>query len=333
MSVAGEPLVAGDDKNSPDQNSAVDAAAWIAAGDSGGQEQLLNDNYFAFDMDHEFILGGNCAGDGVYDLVLDPNLGLIEPVPADDPMSLCQLERGKLQDIKTVSNSEITLDSLSSVHTPQLSPSSTTDSSDGLPRSSCECLQELARLLYQLEGRRYSYGQDSLGVSVDALLGGVQSAEKAWKGLMNCTSHKMQNNDKAALLLFATSIRKVVNSIISPPSSPVDNDPSAEISVSIGKFKLTGEAKAEVVVIASARALQDILLALQHLWRHIRRPDIGTATELDGTGLRIQTLMRSLVVNQRLVTPSNAKSNIHASIESMIALLDALQQSIELLET
>lgn len=104
----------------------------------------------------------------------------------------------------------------------------------------CTCLPQLVKLVYQLEGLRYSYQPqtvhhshqscrpDKSVSSIGSVLRGVQLAEGPWGGLMHCPNvsgptsiqqsqgtglQRIDNNHKQALLLFAMSIRILLSAV------------------------------------------------------------------------------------------------------------------------
>ncbi|KAG8164261.1 hypothetical protein KVR01_006179 [Diaporthe batatas] len=111
------------------------------------------------------------------------------------------------------------------------------------PRScgDCTCLPRLVKLVYQLEGLRYSDQSypvrqchqarrpDKSVSSINLILRGVQLAEAPWRGLMHCPNvststssirqgqgagqQGIDDNHNQALLLFATSIRILLCSV------------------------------------------------------------------------------------------------------------------------
>ncbi|KAH7240028.1 uncharacterized protein BKA55DRAFT_542626 [Fusarium redolens] len=270
-----------------------------------GQQLPLDTNSFNLDLDHgcdsitrfmsiEGFLNPNDSLCNEHSDFVDSTLSLIDPMSLNtDPSGLDQMDTTQREDAERLSSRDEILD-LDSDHGPGSSPS-TGPVSPIAPLPGCSCLSQLARLLYQLEGLRYPDGPSSTDVSVDSLLRGFQTAELPWKGFMHCSAHKTQDDHKAALLLFAISIRKVLNRTICP-NVPTLDEPSSELAVSIGTIRLTGEARSEILNLAVGRAMRNIIAALQHVRGCIVRPTGAFSGEMDGTSAQFLSLTKALDV-------------------------------------
>ncbi|KAF4334012.1 C6 finger domain protein [Fusarium beomiforme] len=312
------------------------------------QQLPLDTNSFNLDLDHGcdsiarfmsingFLNPNDSLSNENSDFV-DSTLSLIDPMSLNtNPSGMGQLDSTQREDAERLSNLGGVLD-LDSDHGAGSSPSTGPVSPVAPPSPSCSCLPQLARLLYQLEGLRYPDGPTSADVSVDSLLRGFQTAEQPWKGFMHCSVNKTQEDHKAALLLFAISIRKVLNKSICPNTQALD-EPSSELPVSIGTIKLTGEARSEILNLAVGRAMRNIIAALQHVRGSISRSTGTSAGDMDGTSLQFHGLAKAIDVvdntnggGQRTGLPS-----IHAYAqprkETIVLLLEVLERTIECLE-
>ncbi|KAF4991483.1 hypothetical protein FGRMN_7794 [Fusarium graminum] len=317
----------------------IDPVLWVA----DGQQLPLDANYFSLDMDHGcdsisrflsvngFLNPTDCLGNETYNFV-DSTLSLTYPMSINaDPSGLGQIDHVQREDAERQSLSGRGLDQ-DSDNCPGSSPSSGSVSHTS---PGCSCLPQLAKLLYQLEGLRYPEGPNSTGVSVDSLLRGFQTAEISWKGFMQCSAHKSQDDHKAALLLFAISIRKVLTRTISTNTQTI-NEPPGELVVSIGTIKLTGEARSEILSLATGRAMRDIVAALQHVRVCTNRPVTATGNEMDCNSQFHSMAKASDMVDSKVGVAQRGLPPIHTLTqprkETILSLLEILEKSIEGLE-
>lgn len=172
---------------------------------------------------------------------------------------------------------------------PLTPPSATSCLPSNEARPVCMCMQRLVRLLYQLEELRSPHGHShghatrahrATGPSADSVLRGVQAAKMPWQVFMQCTVQGDDHGHKEALLLFAMSIRILLLAVqrLSRTISPTQAELSSDIAVSVGDFKLMGEAKEEVIDVLMGRALWAITIALQHLWERAGQPTTPTGS-------------------------------------------------------
>ncbi|KAF5585636.1 Zn(2)-C6 fungal-type DNA-binding domain-containing protein [Fusarium pseudocircinatum] len=264
---------------------------------------------------------------------IDSTLSLIDPMSLDaNPAGLGYMDITQGEDVERLSNAE-RAPNLDSDHGPGSSPSTGPVSPMASPLG-CSCLPQLARLLYELEGLRYPDGPSSTDVSVDSLLRGFQTAEQPWKTFMHCSAHKTQGDHKAALLLFAISIRKVLNKAISSNiQTHSERETSGELSVSIGTIKLTGEARSEILTLAVGRAMRNIIAALQHVRGCIVRFSAPSIGEMD---VQFHGLAKGpdMVHNKNGVRAG--LPSVHACAqprkETILLLVEVLEKTIEGLE-
>ena len=152
-------------------------------------------------------------------------------------------------------------------------------SSDG---PTCTCLQQHVRLVYQLGDLQDFH---SGGPTVDRVLQCVELAQEPWENLMKCSWCHSLEYQKEVFLLFATSIRILLSAIqrLESETDPTSADTtlrnfatSGGRSVSdiastingdvlVGSFKLTGEARAEVIKVVLRRAMRIVTSASLHL--------------------------------------------------------------------
>ncbi|KAJ4287775.1 hypothetical protein N0V90_012479 [Kalmusia sp. IMI 367209] len=153
-----------------------------------------------------------------------------------------------------------------------------------LESAGCTCLQQQARLVYQL-GDLQDFHVSA--PTVDRVLHNVELAQKPWQNLMQC-AHGTEH-EKEIFLLFATSIRILLSSVqrlhrdsgngsaLHEIPSSISSSEHSNVGVLVGNFELTGEAKREVITVVTRRALRIISSALLHL--HSRTGAGGDGTE------------------------------------------------------
>lgn len=171
----------------------------------------------------------------------------------------------------------------------------------GIDTSTCTCLQQQARLVYQLGDLQNFHAQDP---SVDRVLHHVEVAQKPWQNLMQC-SHGTEH-EKEIFLLFAASIRILLSSVQRLQGDSAKGgglrDLSSEpphIGVLVGNFELTGEAKREVIAVVKRRVLRIISSALLHL--HSRTGAGGDGAESPSSA--ITNLSNKLLKQQDQSSP------------------------------
>jgi hypothetical protein len=169
------------------------------------------------------------------------------------------------------SNTLAVPDKPSAGNTKTLNPVSSTP----LGAINCSCLQQLIKLIYQLEDLRYSH---ATGPAIDAVLEGVRLAEVPWKVLMQCSHCQNKDTFKEASLLFSMSIRILLASI-QKLNNGLQSDFASSIAVSIGNFHLPDDAKQEVIDTVIRKALQAIAVALVHLWERTGKPRLAMTAD------------------------------------------------------
>ncbi|KAI5861142.1 hypothetical protein GGS23DRAFT_577198 [Durotheca rogersii] len=313
-----------------------------------------------FDIDHEFdsAFADSLVADSAGDLMLDPNMRLIDSMRADETLNLQALLTETGSGVLRQPSGPYRPEALefpkydSGYGTGTVSP--TTDASLPSPGSGvfpsnnlrglcaasslnpphCLCLQKLVRLLYHLEDLRHSQLNSP---SVDSVLRGVQLAEGPWKSLAQCNRCQNEDNQTEEFLLFALSIR-ILLSLVQKlnGSSPRHTDAPSEIAVSVGSFELTGDAKAEVISMAIRRALHVISAALRHVWERTGRQKTFPISELGIISSNTPPSPTSMHPGsskeaQRQLT-HNAPIPPNLGTENVASLLTALQNTMKAME-
>jgi hypothetical protein len=140
--------------------------------------------------------------------------------------------------------------------------------------STCTCLQQQVKLVYQLGNL-----QDLS--TLDRVLGSVELAQEPWENLMQCVRCHSPDNQKEVFVLFATSIRILQSSLkkleskflradVSLDTNTCESGPDiSNTNVLVGSFMLTGETKTEVIAVVIRRAVRIVSSALLHLSGHV----------------------------------------------------------------
>jgi hypothetical protein len=182
-------------------------------------------------------------------------------------------------------------------------PSSRTVASS---QARCSCLQQQVQLVYQLS----NLDCDSLRIddSVERVFIAVQFAQVPWKALMQCKSCQAQDNQKEVFLLFAMSIRILLNftqkvatyatdgrntASASSGTSAFDflySDTVSALPMRVGCFEVTGSTKDGVIRLALRQALHVIQFALLHLRERNPSPRPHQPVRTQAAGHRVGDL-------------------------------------------
>nr|WHS04493.1 transcription factor [Phaeosphaeriaceae sp. CF-150626] len=172
----------------------------------------------------------------------------------------------------------------------------------------CSCLQQLIKLIYQLEDLRYSH---ATGPAIDAVLEGVKLAEAPWKVLMQCSHCHNKDTYKEASLLFSMSIRILLASIQKLSTGHLPSEFTSTIAVSIGSFSLPDDTKQEVIDTVIRKALQAIAVALVHLWERTGKPRLTMTADQE-----------MIDVNDAPLTPISLFANTSDETQKSLACYD-----------